>query len=217
MYASSTQNPAVKTGQTIRIIETYAPLHSWLEGAEFVLDRDTTLTSAYVPGEGWVTLRQWEIVPPEVHPDRYTMPDSTADMAAEIERLTKALTLEKLRHEETKQDRQNIIADFSIVSDALLEEAQNRGWCEEYDEFVDRVNRDTKRMDLQNCEVEYEVTVQRIRTVYEQVSVIVSGRRGISERDLRDSAFESAEMSYDWNEVDDDVSDEYEITDMNEV
>ena len=213
-----TANPAVAVGDKVRIIKALHGDYAWLEGAEICADR------AYEEGHGWLYVSgigyrecEWEIVPVEEPANRYTMPDSTADMAAEIERLTKALAHEKEQHAATKTDRADIIADFHIVSELLLDEAQDRDWCEEYDTFVDSVNRRTKKMSLQNCQVEYEVTVQRTRTVYDQVTVTVEGRRGMSEYDLQEAAFEEASMSYEWREVDDDVSDDYEIADMREA
>lgn len=204
-------------GQTIRIIQTYNANLNYLEGAEIELTCPALEDLIFVDDRhGWVSCPEWELVLPEPNPDRYTMPDSMADMVAEIERLTKALAYEKEQHAATKADRDDIISDFAIVSDLLLEEAQDRDWCEEYDTFVDQVNKRTKKMSLQNCQVEYEVIVQRVRTVYDQVTVTVEGRRGMDEYDLQDSAFELAQLSWDWHEVDDDVSDDYEIMDMRE-
>ena len=213
-----TKNPAVAVGDKVRIVKSLHGDYAWLEGAEIRVEQAYRESDGwfYVPGLGYREC-EWEIVPVEEPANRYTMPDSTADMAAEIERLTKLLTYEKEQHAATKTDRNDIIADFSLVSDLLLEEAQDRDWCDEYDTFVDSVNKRTKKMALQNCQVEYEVTVQRVRTVYDQVTVTVSGRRGMGEYDLQEAAFEEASMSYDWNEVDDDVSDDYEITDMREA
>lgn len=213
-----TANPAVAIGDKVRILATEYPNSGWLEGAEIEADRAYMEGSSYfiVPGQGHISCT-WEIVIPEEPANRYTPPVSYEVLREQVERLTKDLTLERLRHQETEQDRQTIIADFSIVSDALLEEAQERNWCEEYDQFVNRVNRDTKRMELQNCEVEFEVKVQRVRTVYEQTTVLVSGRRGSSEYDLAEAANEAAWNAYDWDEYDDDVSDEYEILEISEA
>ena len=212
-----TKNPAVAVGDKVRIVKSLHGDYAWLEGAEIRVEQAYRESDGwfYVPGLGYREC-EWEIVPVEEPANRYTMPDSMADMAAEIERLTKALAYEKEQHAATKTDRADIIADFSLVSDLLLEEAQDRDWCDEYDTFVDNVNKRTKKMSLQNCQIEYEVTVQRVRTVYEQVTVTVEGRRGMSEYDLQDAAFEEAGMSYDWYEVDDDVSD-HEIMDMREA
>ena len=213
-----TKNPAVAVGDKVRIVKSLHGDYAWLEGAEICADR------AYEEGNGWLYVPgigyrecDWEIVPVEEPANRYTMPDSTADMAAEIERLTKALAYEKEQHAATKIDRAEIITDFQLVSDLLLEEAQERGWCEEYDTFVDNANKRIKHMSLQNCQIEFEVKVQRVRTVYEQTTVLVTGRRGDSEYDLAEAAQEAAWNCYDWDEYDDDVSDEYEILEISEA
>lgn len=42
--------------------------------------------------------------------------------------------------------------DLKIIADALLEEAQERDWCGEYDTYVDRVNARTSQPWLKHCE-----------------------------------------------------------------
>ena len=211
------KNPAVKAGQTVRIVETFHEGYAYLNGAEITIERDTENSLIHVPGKGYVTCNEWELVVPEEPINRYTMPDSTADMAAEIERLKRELEHEKAQH---KLSLDLIVAmrrDFACVSDNLLNEATDRDWCEDYDNFVDATNAELKVFALAKPDVEYDVVVQRIRTVYEQATVTVRGRRNSTERDLRDAAFEEAWNAYDWDQVDDDVSDEYEIVDVNEA
>ena len=211
------KNPAVKAGQTIRILSAVYPNYSWIEGSEIEPGAvGEGAVCVYIPGVGYVDC-QWEIVTPDEPANRYTMPDSVADMAAEIERLKRELEHEKAQHKLSLEMIAAMRHDFSRLDDGLLREANDRDWCDQYDTFVDDTNADLKVFVLSKPEVEYDVTIQRIRTVYEQTVVTVSGRRGISERDLEDSAFEAAQWSYDWDQTDDDVSDDYEIVDMCEA
>lgn len=208
--------PAVE-GQTVRLIKVHLDDYAWLEGAEFILQSNTANGIVYVPGQGFISCIEWEIVVPEPHPDRYTMPDSTADMAAELAQLRIDLATATRDRDYLQVQNRTMWDDFAKINDALGEEASDRDWCEDYEVFVKAVNARMQTFSLDLPTIEYQVTVRRTRTVYDEVTVIVEGKRGISEYDLQDAAFEEAGMSYDWHEVDDDVSDDYEITDMQEA
>lgn len=67
-------------------------------------------------------------------------------------------------------------SDFAIVGDMLKEEAERRGWCGEYDEFVERVNSRTARLELPTREEEYEVTVTVTGTMTHETTVSVMAR-----------------------------------------
>jgi hypothetical protein len=213
-----TANPAVAVGDKVRILISEYPNYGWIEGAEIEADRSYLEGSSYflVPGQGHISCT-WEIVTPEVHPNRYTMPDSTADMAADIERLKRELEHEKAQHELTLKSNRAMWDDFSKIDDALSAEASDRGWCEDYEKFVLSLNDSMNTFALALPTVDYEVTVQRTRFVYEQVTVTVSGPRASSEYDLQEAAYEEAYNSYDWSETDEDISDDYEVVDMREA
>lgn len=211
------QNPAVAAGQTVRIVEAYQGAYQWLNGAEFVTERNSELTSIHVPGQGWITCNEWEIVVPEEPINRYTMPVSYEVLHEENERLKRELEHEKAQHLLTTQTNRTLWDDFAKINDALGQEASDRDWCEDYEVFVKGVNAKMQMFSLDLPEIEYEVTVQRTKFVYEQTTVTVSGRRGLSERDLEQAAFEEAWNSYDWDETDSDISDDYEVVDMCEA
>jgi len=67
------------------------------------------------------------------------------------------------------QEQQATIADyehdFDIVREALLEEAQNRSWCSEYDDYASGVNARTRRFDLITRSKNWNVTVTVTQTV----------------------------------------------------
>lgn len=213
-----TNNPAVAIGDKVRIIKAEFAVNAWLEGAEFYAEQPSPQHGEYlyVPGQGYRSC-EWEIINPEEPTNRYTMPPSQEVMATELAQLR--IDLETaLRDNRLLLDQRNALwSDFQKINDALLAEATDRGWCEDYEVFVKDLNESMTNFCLAMPEIEYEVTVQRTRFVYEQTTVTVSGHRGLSERDLRDAAFEEAWNSYDWDQTDDDVSDDYEVVDMREA
>ena len=54
--------------------------------------------------------------------------------------------------------------DIEIIGDALMAEAEARGWCDDYDKFVDRLNRQL-RYELPTRTREYKVTATYTVTV----------------------------------------------------
>lgn len=51
-------------------------------------------------------------------------------------------------------------SDHDKISTSLREEAENRGWCGEYNDFCERVNSTLEMSELQPLEQEYEVEVE---------------------------------------------------------
>lgn len=212
------ENPAVNAGTKVRIIQSHYDNQMWLQGAEFVVEYDHRENSPYllVPGIGSCYC-EWEIINPEEPANRYTMPPSQEVMATELAQLRIDLETALRDNRLLIEHRDALWNDFQKINDALLAEATDRGWCEDYEVFVKDLNESMTNFCLAMPEIEYEVTVQRTRFVYEQTTVTVSGHRGLSERDLRDAAFEEAWNVYDWDAYDDEVSDDYEIADMREA
>jgi pyruvoyl-dependent arginine decarboxylase (PvlArgDC) len=68
------------------------------------------------------------------------------EMGATIDRLYKTITA--------------LESDADKISTALAEEADDRGWCGEYNDFCERVNSTLERIALQPLEQEYEVEVE---------------------------------------------------------
>jgi hypothetical protein len=206
-------NPELTTGDTIRIVKVISKTYEWMEGAEFVLISPTTNQCVQVPGQGWIYCEEWEKVEPI---NRYTMPPSPLDMATELTRLRVDLATAQRDRDLMHDQRNKMQNDFDKINTALSNEAEDRDWCDDYARFVSNLNTNLSLFQFDMPTIEYEVTVQRTRTVYEQVTVIIEGKRGSSEDDLHESAYEEAGNSYDWHEVDDDVSD-HEIVEMIEV
>lgn len=85
--------------------------------------------------------------------------------------------------EEARRDRDNLrtraaayAEDFDTVGTMLLEEAERRGWCSDYDEFVDTVNGKLGMLSLPEREQEYEVEVTVTGTLTTTTTVTVMAR-----------------------------------------
>lgn len=66
---------------------------------------------------------------------------------------------------ELRTRRNQWIHDFNVVTEALVEEAKRRGWCSEYEEFVDGVQSRLQVGSMPAREQEYEVTWTETYTV----------------------------------------------------
>ena len=60
--------------------------------------------------------------------------------------------------------RRNHQSDIKIIGEALIEEADNRGWCDDYDKFVNSLN-SRLSVGLEERNHDYEVTATFIVTV----------------------------------------------------
>jgi len=49
--------------------------------------------------------------------------------------------------------------DIQVIGEALIAEAKERGWCADYDDFVDGVNNDLKRSSLPTRVVDFTASV----------------------------------------------------------
>lgn len=67
-------------------------------------------------------------------------------------------------------------SDLDDITEALRQEAENRGWCSEYNEFCDEVNSKLKHAQLIPLEQEYEVEVEVTATVTTRATLIVMAR-----------------------------------------
>lgn len=55
-------------------------------------------------------------------------------------------------------------AEFSRIAEALVNEARERNWCSEYDDFVNGLNSQNRWLTLENCARDYLVTIElRVR------------------------------------------------------
>jgi hypothetical protein len=52
-----------------------------------------------------------------------------------------------------------LVKDIQVIGEALIAEAKERGWCADYDDFVDGVNNDLKRGSLPTRVVDFTASV----------------------------------------------------------
>ena len=74
-------------------------------------------------------------------------------------------------------------ADAKLISDRLISEANDRGWCDLYNEFVEEVNDRTKYIKLETLEQEYTVKMDLTLEITTSVSVNI---KATSEQDAID-------------------------------
>lgn len=114
--------------------------------------------------------------------DQMTTPSVEDALRAEILRLTSEL----------RSLRDEVAGSIDLIGSALLEEAENRGWCSEYDDFVDGLNDrlgsrfqlPVRRMDRTitlTYSVTIEIEVENV-PVDEDESETIDRARSIAER-----------------------------------
>lgn len=130
--------------------------HSGIAYGEFVSisKPDDTIRLSFTSYEE--PLAQWERELLGEAPAQEPRPSEETGIITDLQQQVERLTRER---DQARESAQAYSADFAAVGEALMEEAIQRDWCSEYDEFVDRVNSQTKRLDLPIREQEYEVEV----------------------------------------------------------
>lgn len=99
--------------------------------------------------------------------------------------------------------------DIETIGDALIAEADNRGWCEAYDEFVKGVNRNLT-VDLKERIKEYDVEVRVSTTFFIRVEATTEdgARESVTSPVVRD------ELAGHAQNLD---SDDWDVSDVTEV
>jgi hypothetical protein len=84
--------------------------------------------------------------------------------------------------------------DFQIISNELKNEADRRGWCSDYEDFIESVNAQTKHYELQSLVREFQVTVDLTKTLTTTVTLYIEARS-------LESAEETVHECYDFNDL----------------
>jgi predicted transcriptional regulator len=97
--------------------------------------------------------------------------DASAEVDVDALRSALSATRDLLAQAERERDaladwKHRAVQDMGILSSALMREANNRGWCSEYDDVVDYVNSDMNVLQL----------TRRLRTFSRQVTVDMTFR-----------------------------------------
>lgn len=77
--------------------------------------------------------------------------------------------------------------DIALIGGVLQEEAENRDWCSDYDDIVDRLNSDL-HVELPVRETEHEVEVTGTVTVSFSTYISLTARANADEDDLQEQA-----------------------------
>ena len=213
-YSVSLRPPII--GQRVRIYDI--DVHSDYEGHEATVAStsvDATMYYAEVksiqkPDDTLqVRFASYEEIAAEPEPDVDALKLAIAALTTEKERLE--------RDVQTLRTRADTYAtDFSIVGEALMQEAENRNWCDEYDRFAENVNGHTSLLDLPVREQEYEVVVTGTAIVSWSHNITVTARSADNAIemvendhsmyfDLDEVATDALNYGYGWdsNEIDD--------------
>ena len=134
-----------------------------------------------------LSFSQWEPAD-EVKPSEET--GIISDLQAQVRRLTDEVEAQKVAYTDMVRQRDGWRDDFHHQANCLLDEAEHRGWCNEYEEFCDRVDEGLRFGEMPRREREYEVSW--VATVIVQVPMT----RTYTARD-EESAEASAKEDYD--------------------
>lgn len=99
-------------------------------------------------------------------------------------------------------------ADIKLIGDALIAEANDRGWCSVYDSFVDDLNKQLT-ISLPSREREFFVTqtyrLTRTRTIFATTTEDAGSRAEIAFHvsDLESNDWEVTDFSFSGEEIDD--------------
>lgn len=148
-------------------------------------------------GETTYYTTEWDIVEPladatqrTVGADNVTIPaNPTPDELIQIiERCSNDLATVKARRTETEQRLQDVDERFrrsiDIIGQRLLQEAEDRGWCDSFDSIIDEVNSQLPFYELPTREEEYEVTVSVSGYIRTTTSVMVMARSQDAANDM---------------------------------
>ena len=114
----------------------------------------------------------------------------------------------------SNKSRESHERDIELIGNALLEEAKDREWCSQYDEFITDLNK-LLSVELKTREKEYEVEIEVTQKRTQRVTVtITAGSEEHAKELINDDPsnyYEGEINDYDW-EVEDEDSDIVDVT-----
>jgi hypothetical protein len=189
---------------TVTTEETPAPEVTQAKERIFIQDLPVTYTGGHVP------LLQALYVSPAAYGKRHyiTLGDIKEVVAADAEiipnrslndqemimYLTNELYEASKEADIYRERAVRIIADLEVIAEALRDEAESRGWCDEYNDFVTQVSEKTSEHHLLPLEQEYEVDVEVEATVRTTRTISVLAR---SLEDAQEMVTEDPETFFD--------------------
>lgn len=123
--------------------------------------------------------------------------------------------------EMTKQKR-DYSSDIDLIGSMLENEAENRNWCNEYDQFIDQFNGEAKIAHIEPREKEYDVTIDVTVTMTVPVTTSVTARSAEDAEsivgELASSYIDDSLVYSEVREGDHPITiEDYEVTDVSEA
>lgn len=81
--------------------------------------------------------------------------------------------------------------DASIISTRLCEEAEERSWCSEYNDWIDSINEHLTRIQLHGIAREYNIDVVVTRTQSQTITVSITADDASDAKDEFESNYDS--------------------------
>lgn len=113
------------------------------------------------------------------------------------------------RTQEANEAHRQHVSDMATVSRHLIDEAQSRGWCSDYDRIIDTINQDLN-VELDQRHVEYEVTFR----LSGNTTLAIHDSGLTVEVDVRWSATTSRLMTYHGDPDGHDFTDDVDAMDL---
>jgi hypothetical protein len=100
-----------------------------------------------------------------------------------------------------------VMEDGYKITNAIHEEACERDWCDQYDEWAENVNKTLKFFEIPLIHKEYEVIYSITRTQTARVTVKTTAASEDDAKDDTDSSYDEAELAdmvkeHDWDTED---------------
>ena len=195
------------TGMTVTVTDMSTARYTWGNLVDEASGNASYMPSVYArftrEGGGdigyWIT--DWDVVDPDV------LPEPPAVIIVPTIEDTLRTRVTEITHERDNQRRQAINA-FKVVSDRLIVEAENRGWCDIFDTIVTDVNDDNPSwLQLEVRERDFElstrVTLVMTLTTTERATSLEDAISLANDNDLNSLIMEQARYGdYEIEEMD---------------
>lgn len=172
---TNTTNDDGATGTIVEVTQTCADLYHVTSSGEY---KHGPVVYGEFPRPGGYQqtfyISEWETIE---EPAAVPAPEQT-EVDLLRQRLSNLETLQQREHREA-------VTAMSLISERLIEEANNRGWCSEYDHIVERINESLPGwLQLDEREGEYEVTWTETYTITIDRTATVTARDAETAADM---------------------------------
>lgn len=144
------------------------------------------------------------------HADEPSPDEIIADLTNQLNQLHEVCTQYDIKKERCDSLATGVDKAMMIIGDRLIQEAENRGWCDEFDRIIEEVNKElgdatgNSRFQLPTREVEKTVRLMRRRIVTESVEITITVPASADDYEIAEIAEEHACYS-DWDDYDDEI------------